>query len=72
MHAGMGAVAIFGSLGLLTLAVLLVLWVVSDAMNRGKPPLLVVIAVVFFFPFGLIAWLLFRPPLAELPSAQPR
>jgi hypothetical protein len=38
---------------------------VKDAMSRRKSPLLVVIAVVFFFPFGLIAWILFRPPVSE-------
>jgi len=32
-----------------------------DARRRGKSPLLVSIAVVVFFPWGLIAWLLFRP-----------
>jgi len=34
---------------------------VSDARRRGKSALLVTIAVIFFFPWGLIAWLLFRP-----------
>ncbi len=33
----------------------------ADAIRRGKSPLLVTVAVVFFFPFGLIAWLIFRP-----------
>jgi hypothetical protein len=32
----------------------------TDARRRGKSPLLVTLAVVFFFPLGLIAWLLFR------------
>jgi hypothetical protein len=32
-----------------------------DARRRGKSPLLVALAVLFFFPLGLIAWLLFRP-----------
>ena len=45
----------------LAAAVILMLWSIKDAMSRRKSPLLVVIAVVFFFPFGLIAWLLFRP-----------
>lgn len=54
--------------GTLVLVVLLlaatayVLWAISDARRRGKSPLLVLIAVVFFFPFGLAVWLLFRPP----------
>jgi len=34
---------------------------VTDARRRGKSPLLVSLAVIFFFPLGLIAWLLFRP-----------
>jgi hypothetical protein len=33
----------------------------QDAMRRGKSPWLVTIAAIFFFPWGLIAWLLFRP-----------
>jgi hypothetical protein len=36
-------------------------WAVRDARRRGKSPILVLNAVLFFFPFGLIAWLLFRP-----------
>lgn len=57
---------------LLTLAFLalvlfaLALWAVRDAQRRRKSALFVVIAVVCFFPFGLIAWLLFRPPVATL------
>jgi len=50
---------------LLAAAVILVLWTIKDAMSRRKSPSLVVIAVVFFFPFGLIAWLLFRPAVSE-------
>jgi hypothetical protein len=34
---------------------------VADARRRGKSSLLVTLAVIFFFPLGLIAWLLFRP-----------
>jgi hypothetical protein len=34
---------------------------VADARRRGKSPLLVTLAVVLFFPLGLIMWLLFRP-----------
>ncbi len=33
----------------------------TDARRRGKSPLLVTLAVLFLFPLGLIAWLLFRP-----------
>ncbi len=36
-------------------------WAASDARQRGKSALLVCLAVVFFFPMGLLAWLLFRP-----------
>jgi hypothetical protein len=34
---------------------------VNDARRRGKSPLLVTVAVILFFPWGTIAWLLFRP-----------
>jgi hypothetical protein len=34
---------------------------VADARRRGKSPLLVILAVFFCFPLGLILWLLFRP-----------
>jgi len=33
----------------------------DDALRRGKSPLLVSLACILFFPWGLIAWLLFRP-----------
>ena len=46
---------------LILLLVLTVKGCVKDARRRGKSPLLVIIAVIFFFPFGLIAWILFRP-----------
>lgn len=45
----------------LVAAVLLVPWSIQDAKLRGKSPLLISLAVVFFFPWGLIAWLIFRP-----------
>ncbi len=38
-------------------------WAIEDAIRRGKSAVLVFVAVVFFFPFGLAAWLLFRPPV---------
>lgn len=42
---------------------------INDARRRGKSPLLVIMAVIFFFPWGLIAWLLFRPePLNSQPG----
>ena len=34
---------------------------VTDARRRGKSPLLVTLTILFFFPLGLIVWLLFRP-----------
>ena len=37
----------------------------TDARRRGKSPLLVELAVLFFFPLGLIAWFLFRPEPLE-------
>ena len=45
----------------LTAIILCAIWAMNDASRRGKSPLLVLIAVMFFFPFGLLAWLLFRP-----------
>ena len=54
-----------GSLGLLIAAAGLCRWTIHDAARRGKPPVLVLAAVLLFFPFGLIAWLLFRPPPAR-------
>ena len=44
-----------------TLAVLIMAWCANDAHRRGKSGLLVFIAVFFFFPWGWIAWLIFRP-----------
>ena len=32
-----------------------IVWAVRDARRRGKSPLLVLMAVLCFFPFGLIA-----------------
>ena len=49
------------------LTITYIVWAVKDASRRNKSPLLVLIAVVVFFPFGLLAWLLFRPPLSTGP-----
>jgi hypothetical protein len=57
--------AVLAPIVLLAFGAALLFWAVNDAISRRKSPLLVVIAVVFFFPFGLIAWLLFRPDVAE-------
>jgi hypothetical protein len=40
---------------------LLMLWTANDARERGKSPVLVCLLVLLGFPFGLVAWLLFRP-----------
>jgi len=45
-------------------------WCIKDAIRRGKSPLLVFIAVIFFFPWGWIAWLIFRPDPIE-PQKRP-
>jgi hypothetical protein len=48
------------AMGLVSL-VGLVRFCVADASLRGKSPLLVCLAAVVFFPWGLFAWLVFRP-----------
>jgi hypothetical protein len=45
-------------LGLIVWGIMLA---VNDAKRRGKSPVLVVIACILFFPWGLVAWVLFRP-----------
>lgn len=37
----------------------------DDARRRGKSALLVSIACILFFPWGLVAWLVFRPDPIE-------
>jgi hypothetical protein len=34
---------------------------IDDARRRGKSPALVCIACILFFPWGTLAWLVFRP-----------
>ncbi len=60
------------ALGLLILVLIIaalavtIKFCIEDARRRGKSPVLVTLAAVFFFPWGLIAWLLFRPdPLPD-------
>ena len=50
------------------LALFLVPWSVADAKLRGKSPLLVSLAVVLLFPWGLLAWLVFRPDPIDPPG----
>jgi uncharacterized RDD family membrane protein YckC len=45
----------------LAFLLLLILWTATDAIQRGKSPLLVCLLVVLSFPLGLVAWLVFRP-----------
>ncbi len=54
-------------IALLAVVVRFARWAVRDARRRGKSPLLVCIAVLLFFPWGLFAWLLFRPAPAIRP-----
>ena len=67
MHTVAGAIVLF----LLIIAVgITISACVSDARRRGKSPLLVTIAVILFFPWGPIAWLLFRPRPLDDPGEQ--
>lgn len=45
---------------------------ITDARRRGKSPVLVCVAVILFFPWGLVAWLLFRPDPMDGASGQRR
>ncbi len=36
-----------------------------DAKRRGKSPFLVALLVIFFFPLGMLVWLIFRPELKD-------
>jgi hypothetical protein len=47
--------------GLLLLMAITIRACAMDAKRRGKSPILVSFLVVFFFPLGLLLWLLFRP-----------
>jgi hypothetical protein len=47
------------------------IWGYGDGYQRGKPPLLVALLVMFAaWPIGLVAWLVFRPDL-KTPRAKP-
>ncbi|MGA8729264.1 MAG: hypothetical protein WB608_10985 [Terracidiphilus sp.] len=36
-----------------------------DAKRRGKSPFLVALLVVFFFPLGMLIWMIFRPEIKD-------
>ena len=38
-------------------------WAINDALKRGKSALLVVALLTFLGPFGVLPWLLLRPPI---------
>ena len=61
MVALLNGIVWFFALSPFVLALFLVPWSVADAKLKGKSPLLVSLAVVLFFPWGLLAWLVFRP-----------
>jgi hypothetical protein len=64
---------VFAIFALLIGLFLVTLWAINDARRRGKSPILVWITVVLFFPYGLLAWLLFRPaPVVTRLSFSPR
>ena len=42
---------------------------ISDARRRGKSPALVCIACLLFFPWGTLAWLVFRPDPKDGPGS---
>jgi hypothetical protein len=60
----------YSTSGVLQVAIMTMIaaWVAMDAGRRGKSPALVFIAVMFFFPWGLISWLLFRPDPIDPPG----
>jgi hypothetical protein len=60
---------VFGVIGLsVALAILWMAigWCVRDARRREKSPVLVCLAVILFFPWGLLAWLVFRPEPSDV------
>ena len=61
-------------IGLYALAIAFFVFILTaisrDACRRGKSPLLVFIACVLFFPWGLVAWLVFPPDPFDPPGGQ--
>lgn len=51
--------------GIITLLGIAIRMCWKDARRRGKSPFLVCVIVIFFFPLGLVAWLLFRPETVD-------
>ena len=56
--------------GILAACVLVALavtvWVCAkDASRRGRSLFLVALLVIFFFPFGMFAWIIFRPEMKD-------
>jgi hypothetical protein len=45
---------------------------IHDAHRRGKSPALVCIACILFFPWGTLAWLVFRPDPKNRPGSPSR
>ncbi len=45
---------------------------INDARRRGKSPVLVCIACILFFPWGTLAWLVFRPDPMDGPGSHSR
>ena len=71
MNALLNGIVWFFVLSPFVLALFLVPWTIADAKLRGKSPLLVSLAVVLFFPWGLLAWLVCRPDPID-PNRQKR
>jgi hypothetical protein len=42
---------------------------IGDARRGGKSPVLVCIACILFFPWGTLAWLVFRPDPKDGPRS---
>lgn len=53
-------------LAFLALLIAVIVWAAEDAEKRGKSPLLVCVFVTVTFPWGLLAWIIFRP--TEIPT----
>jgi hypothetical protein len=65
---GMSVLNVLLLLTPLLLLGMLAKWAVEDAERRGKSPWIVSFAVVFFFPWGLLAWLILRPEIKPPPT----